>query len=103
MATAQSRWWCTGYSRKEVGSKIVDGLRKFILVDNQEAVTVGELDQNVESRKVVKPKFTTDFPEAVVREGADELTLRADEEGALRTFIVTTNVVNKKVGATARG
>ena len=35
---------------------------------------------------MVKPKFTTDFPEAVVREGADELALRADEEGALRTW-----------------
>ena len=43
------------------------------------------LARNVESRKVVTPKPTTDFPEAVVREGADELTLRADEEGALRT------------------
>ena len=34
---------------------------------------------------MVKPKFTADFLEAVVREGADELTLRA-EEGTLRTF-----------------
>ena len=35
---------------------------------------------------MLKPKFTTDFPEAVVREAADELALRADEEGALRTW-----------------
>ena len=40
---------------------------------------------------MVKPEFTTDFPEAVVREGADELTLRAEVEGMLRTFIFSTN------------
>ena len=47
---------------------------------------------------MVKPKFTTDFPGAVVREGADELTLRAHEEGAVRSFIDTTNVGDKKDG-----
>ena len=41
---------------------------------------------------MVKPKFTTDFPEAVVREGADELTLRTEEDGMLRTFLETTDV-----------
>ena len=34
----------------------------------------------------------------MVREGADELTLRADEEGALCTFNDTTNVGGKKDG-----
>ena len=29
----------------------------------------------MESRKVVKPKFTADFPGAVIREGAGELTI----------------------------
>ena len=41
---------------------------------------------------MVKPNFTIYFPEAVVREGADELTLRPEEEGTLRTFIDTTDV-----------
>ena len=45
-------------------------------LDTHEAVKVGDLEKNVEARPVVKPKFTTDFAEAVVREGADELTLR---------------------------
>ena len=81
----------------------MDKLRKFIVGDNQEAVKVGEQDKNVESRKVVKPKFTTDFPEYVVREGADELTVRADEDGALRTFIDTPQCGEQKMGATARG
>ena len=56
------------------GKAIMDGLRNYIMVDSHEAVKIGELDKNVESRKVVQPKFTTDCPEAVVREGADELT-----------------------------
>ena len=60
--------------------RFMDGLRKFIVVDNHEAVKVGELDKIVE--------FTIDFP--------DELTLRADEAGALRTFIDTTTVGDKK-------
>ena len=59
----------------------MDGLRRFLMVDNYEAVKVGDLegDHGV-------PIFTTDFP------GADELTLRAEEEGMLRTFIDTTDV-----------
>ena len=49
------------------------------MADNHETVKVGELVKNMESRRVVKPMFTTDFPETVVREGACELTLRADD------------------------
>ena len=56
-----------------------------------EGSIIGDFAKSMESRKVVNPKFTTDFPEAVVREGADELTLRA-EEGLLRTFADTTDV-----------
>ena len=56
MATAQSRWWGTGLGRKKSAQKY----GRFIMVDNREAVKVGELDKNVESRKVVKPKFTTE-------------------------------------------
>ena len=36
------------------------------------------------------------FLEAVVREGAEELTLRGEEEGATRTFIRTTILGDKK-------
>ena len=68
----------------------MDGLRGSIMVDDLEAVKVCEVERNMESRPVVKPKFMTDFPDflqAVVREGADELTLRREEEGMLRAFI----------------
>ena len=53
---------------------------------------MGDLEKNMESRLVVKPMFTTDFAGAVVREGADVLTLRAEKECILRIFIDTTDV-----------
>ena len=68
------------------------------MVDNHVAVKVGDSEKNMKPRTVVKPKFTTDFPEAVVREGADELTLRTEEEGILHTFIDTTDVGDRRCG-----
>ena len=53
--------------------RIMDGLRKFVS-------KIVDLEKHTQSKKVVKPKIATDFPKAVVREGADELTLRAHEE-----------------------
>ena len=44
-----------------------------------EAVKFGDLEKIQESLPVVEPKFTTDHFEAMVREGADELTPRRDE------------------------
>ena len=49
------------------------------------------METTQESLPVVKPKSSTDVPEVVVREGADELTVRR-REGMLRAFIDTTNV-----------
>ena len=59
--------------------------RRFITVDNHEAVNTGDLEKALGSIPVVEPQLTTDLPEAAVREGADELTLRREEEGMLRT------------------
>ena len=76
----------------------MDGLRKFIAVDNHDAVKVGGLHQDTKSSRVVKPKFTTDFPGAIIRESADEFTLRAHEEGVRRTFIDTLKVEDQRWG-----
>ena len=65
------------------GLKMVEELRRFNTVDNQEAVKIGELEKSLESLTLVKPTFTADFPESVLREGADQLTLRRCEEGML--------------------
>ena len=59
---------------------------------------VGDFDKNVELKPVVKPKSTTDFPKVVVWQGADELTLRAEEELALRTFTDTKDVGDSSDG-----
>ena len=64
----------------------MDRPRKFIAVDTYAAVQVGDLEKETKCKRLVKPKFTRDFPRAVVREGADELTLHAHEDGAVRSF-----------------
>ena len=74
----------------------MDGLWKFTAVDNHEAVKVGDLHQESRSKRVGRPRFATELSGAVIREGADELTLRAQEEGVLRTFIDTSNVGDQR-------
>ena len=45
----------------------MNGLRRFIEVDNHEAVKIGDLEKNLVAIKVVGPGFN-----AAVREGVDE-------------------------------
>ena len=66
---------------------IMDGLRRFIEADNHSAVDVGGLRRGTISVNVKKPQFSEAFPEAVIRDGADEL--RADEVGTQRASINT--------------
>ena len=66
-------------------SRMKGELRRFTTVDNHEAVTHGDLEWPL-------------VPEAAVREGAEELTLRRGEEGGLRTFVDATNVGDSRCG-----
>ena len=75
-------------------SRIMDGLRKFIAVDNHAAVKVGDLPRERRPKKVVRPRFATEFSGAVTREGAQE-------EGVLRTFIDSPKVEEEKMEASA--
>ena len=50
------------------------------------------------SLPVVEPKFSKDNPEAAVRDGAEELTIRRGEEGGLRTLNDPTNVGESRYG-----
>ena len=75
--------------------KIMDGDKLFVAIENYAAVKIGDLEKETRSKKVVKSKFTTHSLGAVIREGADTLTLRELEEGVVRSFIETTNVGNK--------
>ena len=68
----------------------------FFAVDKYAAVKIGDVEKETRSKKAAKPDFTTDYPGAVIREGAHELTLRAHEEGVLRTLIDTSNVRSKR-------
>ena len=45
-----------------------------------------------------KPQFGNSFPEATIREGADELTLRADEVDTQRAFITTEHIEFERWG-----
>ena len=47
------------------------------------------LRRGTRSIRVKKPQFNEAFPGAVIGEGADELTLRAEEVGMQRAFIDT--------------
>ena len=76
--------------------KTMDGLGMSVAVDKYAAVKIWDPEKKTKSARVVSQKCTTNFPGVVVREGADELPLRAHEEGHLRSFIDTTNVGDKK-------
>ena len=65
----------------------MDGLRSFVKEDNHRAVDVGHLRQGTRPLPVQKPKYSEAFPEAAIREGADELTLRAEEVTTLKACI----------------
>ena len=77
---------------KEAEEASLDELRRFIQADNQSAVDVGDLPRGTRSLPVKKPQSSEAFPEATTREGADELTLRADEVGTQRAFINTEHI-----------
>ena len=44
------------------------------------------------------PKFSEAYPEAAIREGADEMTLRADEVGTLKAFNNITHIEFERWG-----
>ena len=68
-------------------------LRRFIEVDNNEAVKIGDMGRKAEAIIVVRPKFDkVSFPNAVLREWVHELMLREGEEGMQRSFINTAKV-----------
>ena len=69
----------------------MEGLRSFIKEDNHRAVDVGLLREGVRLFKVQMPNFSEGYyPEAAIREGADELTLRAEEVGTRPSSMLST-------------
>ena len=84
-------------------ASIVTGLReksrKGIMTDPGSSSKWSILRQGTKSVEVVELRFIADFPEAVIREGAEELTLRVEEVGSRRTFIDSTHVEAERWGA----
>ena len=71
------------------------GLREFIKVDNQHALEVGYLARAWGNSKYEGRKFQKSWPEVTVREGLDELRLRAEEVRTLKTYINVTHIKNR--------
>ena len=58
---------------------LTEGVREFIKIDNERALSVGYLNQGMETFKVRKPKVLEGFPEVTVGESPDELTLKVQD------------------------
>ena len=67
--------------------RITNGLRSFITSDNYSAVEVGHQRRGQRPCKVVRPKMNGDSSE-VPREGANDLTLRAEEFDTPKACII---------------
>ena len=72
--------------KEKCRERITNGLRSFIASDNYSAVEVGHMRRGQRRFKVVRPKVNGDCSE-VLREGADDLTLRAEEFDTLKACI----------------
>ena len=60
----------------------MEGLRNVIEIDNHSALDVGYLKKGTRSFEVQRPKCEEEGPEVSIREGPEELTLRAEEVGS---------------------
>ena len=76
--------------------RITNGLRSFIASDNYSAVDVGHLRGGQRPFNVVTENERRPFSE-VLREGADDLTLRAEEFVTLKACI-NVDHIDKKFG-----
>ena len=74
------------------------GLRELIKTDSERALEVGYLNQGMGTFKVRKPKLPEGCPEVAVRENSDELTLRAEEVGTLKTQIKVNHIEEERRG-----
>ena len=76
-----------------------NGLREFIEIDNERVLEVGYLNRCMVKTKVRRPKVPEGCPEVTVRESSDELTLRAEEVGTLKTYINVNHTEEERWGS----
>ena len=82
--------------------RMTNGLRSFIASDNYSAVEVGTCVEASGPFNFVRPKMNGDRSE-VLREWADDLTLRAEEFDTLKACINVDHIVLKKLGTALGG
>ena len=76
----------------------MDGQGRFIQEDKHSSVDVGDLRRGTKSLLFQKAAVQRGVPEATIREGADELTLRADAVGTQGAFINTEHIEFERWG-----
>ena len=62
------------------------------------ALEKGHLREGLRSFKVRRPKGEEGYPEVLVRESPDELTLRADEVGTWKSCITVDHIAKERWG-----
>ena len=77
---------------------LTEGLREFTEIDNERALEDGHLDQGMGKFRVRRPKVPEGCPDVTVSKSPDELTLRAEEVGALKTNINVHNIEEERWG-----
>ena len=75
---------------------LTEGLREFTKIGNERALEVGYLNRGTGTFKVRKPKVPEGCSVVTVRENSDELTLRAEEVGTLKTNINVNHIEKEK-------
>ena len=73
-------------------------IQSFTKVDNPCALDVGHFNEGVRSYEVRRPKFEEEGPEASIREGLEELTLRAEEVGSPKSCIKVGHIAEDRWG-----
>ena len=76
----------------------MEGLRNFIKVDNHTALDVGHLNEGTRSSEVRVPKLEDGCPEVSIREGPEELTLRAEEVGSQKACVNVGHITENRWG-----
>ena len=76
-----------------------EGLREFMVIENERALDVGYLNWSMGTFTVPKPKVPEGCPGVTVRESSDELTLRAEEVGTLKTYINVNHIEEERWGS----
>ena len=70
--------------------------RNFIQIDNHRALEVGHLREGLGPLRVRRPKREEGYPEVLVRESPDELTLGADEVGTWKSRIGVDHIAKER-------